>query len=105
MNIAKSLLLLAFAGFATTAGAQSSVVPSPEAQSAWIVYKPINRIANKQLFDSHLLYAAHLNVASPGYPSPAMTKAVHRAEQQTQAGNIPSRGYPSWTISKPLHRK
>ncbi|HLT81310.1 MAG TPA: hypothetical protein VKZ86_09780 [Cyclobacteriaceae bacterium] len=104
MNIAKSFIVLALAACASIANAQS--FPHNESvtvQSAWILYKPINRVANKQLFESHYLQASHRNVASPAYPAPAMTKAVHRA--QRQAGNVPSSGYPTWTISKAIHRK
>ena len=103
MTIAKTLMVLVLAG-AGIANAQS--LPNDEpvtVQSAWILYKPINRVANKQLFESHYLQASHRNVASPAYPAPAMTKAVHRA--QGQAGNVPSSGYPTWTISKAIHRK
>ncbi|MDV3308239.1 MAG: hypothetical protein LOY03_05400 [Cyclobacteriaceae bacterium] len=106
MTIAKSFLLITLVGFAGISSAQSTSGGQPaKEQSAWIVYKPINRVANKQLFESHLLHAAHRVAASPVYPTQAMTKAVHRADAQLRSGNIPSGGYPTWTISKPLHRK
>lgn len=106
MNIAKSLLLVALVGLARVAGAQSLTGDqlANGRETAWIVYKPINRIANKQLFESHLLYASHRNVASPAYPNVAMTKAVHRAGEN-DSGNVASKGYPAWTISKRVHRK
>ena len=99
-------MLVALAGIAGMAGAQSLPDSQSEnTQSAWIVYKPITRVANKQLFESHLLHASHRTSVSSLYPNTAMTKAVHRAEKQIESGNILSSGYPAWTISKPIHRK
>ncbi|MFO7259046.1 MAG: hypothetical protein DIU61_015205 [Bacteroidota bacterium] len=105
MNIAKSLMLVALVGLAGVAGAQSPVDQPANNHTSWIVYKPINRISNKQLFESHWLNASHRYVVSPTYPNAAMTKAVHRAEEQGEYGNVVSKGYPTWTISKPIHRK
>ncbi|HEY8512461.1 MAG TPA: hypothetical protein VIL31_10920 [Cyclobacteriaceae bacterium] len=106
MNIAKSLFLVTLVGLATVAGAQplADDQPTNGQETAWVVYKPINRIANKQLFESHLLYASHKYVVSPRHPVAAMTKAIHRSEQ-VASGNVTSKGYPAWTISKPIHRK
>lgn len=88
--------LLLTAGFAV-AQAQSTT-------PAWIVSKPVNKIANKKLFEDHRLGASHIVAASAAQVNPASTKAVHRMDQPRTEGNVPSKGYPAWTISKAVQR-
>src|SRR5690606_9207082 len=71
---------------------------------SWIVSKPVNKIANKKLFDDHQLRASHIVVTTVTHPNRASTKPVHRMSQPTAKGNVPSKGYPTWTISKRVHR-
>lgn len=71
---------------------------------SWIVYKPVNKIANKKLFEDHRLSASHITVTTASHPNRVSAKAVHRTAKPATQGNIPSKGYPTWTISKPVHR-
>ena len=71
---------------------------------SWIVSKPVNKIANKKLFEDHRLSASHIMVATTAHPNRVSAKAVHRTAQPRHEGNIPSKGYPMWTVSKKVHR-
>lgn len=91
--------LLAVALTAGVASAQTN-----DTAPAWSVSKPVNKIANKKLFDDHRLRASHITVSTIAHPNQASTKAVHRTSKTGDEGNVISRGYPTWTISKAVHR-
>lgn len=96
ITLMTAVVVLMTAGVA--AAQTESTTPS------WIVSKPVNKIANKKLFEDHQLRASHALVTSAAHPNRASTKAVHRTGQPKAEGNIPSKGYPVWTISKGVHR-
>ena len=102
MKMIKITLMMAVVVLMTAgvAAAQTqSTTPS------WIVSKPVNKIANKKLFEDHRLGASHIMVTTTAHPNRVSAKAVHRTAQPRAEGNIPSKGYPTWTISKGIHRQ
>lgn len=96
------ITLLAIFTVALTAGVASAQTHAPS--PAWMVSKPVNRIANKQLFENHRLQASHIRAESIARPNKVSAKAVHRIPRASAEGNVVSTGYPVWTISKGVHR-
>lgn len=87
---------------ALTAGVASAQTHTTS--PAWMVSKPVNEIANKQLFENHRLHASHIRAESIAHPNSVSAKAVHRIPKASAEGNVASKGYPAWTISKGVHR-
>ena len=89
-----------FLAIAFFSNAQSSTE-----NSAWMVSKDVQKIANKRTFQDETLRNSHIQ-ATLVSPTWMISKGVQQTtgSEVVAKGNIESKGIPAWTISKAVQR-
>ena len=78
---------------------------SNENTPAWRTSKDVQKVANKQVFNSEHLRKSHIRVSSTS-ATLAISKDVNMKEgdEVLAKGNVSSK-YPNWIISKGVHQR
>ncbi len=76
------------------------VVNAQSGNSALVVSKDVQRVANKKAFDKSGIQAQSL-----AFPALVISKGIIHSDVSQPQGNIVSEGYPTWAISKGVARQ